>query len=250
MSEQENSSNVQAASSEAIPAATGPNVAELQAQLAAERAAKAELERQSEGRLRDLQSERAKRQELEQRVNAVPASSPATQPDVTNDELFNVVAPVIGKHPDVIAARQLIAEMKAKEQVALEDSAKRYLEEKTGKKFAALESDPVFQEKITAAARKYGPGANLYETTVKAYENMKRDEELEMYRAKAAEAEKARAASAHGTLPTGTPPAPVSGVKEFDVNAFNRLSTAEFDDMFANGSIRKVGDKIVYTPNR
>jgi hypothetical protein len=234
MSEQENGS-AQVQPPVETPVAAGPSAAELQAKLA-------ELERQSEGRLRDLQAERAKRQELEQKINVAPAPSTGAQSDATNDELFNVVAPVIDKHPIV---RQLIAEREA----SIQEKAKSYLETKTGKKFDDLQNDVTFQEKLTQSVRKYGMGSNLYETTVRAYENMKRDEELEMYRAEKAEAVRLKAASSQGTLPTGNPPAPVQHGKAYSADEFNGMAPREFDRLSREGSFRKASDgTFVYTP--
>jgi hypothetical protein len=234
MSEQENGS-AQVQPPVETPAATGPNVAELQAKLA-------ELERQSEGRLRDLQAERTKRQELEQRVNVAPASSTGAQPDVKDDELFNVVAPVIDKHPLV---RQLLADREA----SIQEKAKLFLETKTGKKFDDLQNDVTFQDKLTQSVRKYGMGKDLYDTTVRAYENMKRDEELEQYRAEKAEAARLKAASSQGTLPTGNPPAPVQHGKAYSADEFNGMAPREFDRLSREGSFRKASDgTFVYTP--
>src|SRR5688572_10872402 len=82
MSENENT-NVQTPA--APPATPAVNVEEIKAQM------QAESNKQREGILRDLQNERAKRQELEARIQP-PASPPANR-DVSRDELGKVLDP-------------------------------------------------------------------------------------------------------------------------------------------------------------
>lgn len=224
MSEQ-NSSNVQV-QPPVTPAATGPNVAELQAKIE-------ELERQSEGRLRDLQNERNKRQELEQRVTP-PASSPANQ-DVSGNELDQVIAPSV--------ERRLAPVMQELEELRRE-KALQHLSSKTGKTADEILKDTKLQEKLIATARKFNLVGNTYDVTTRAYEIM----ELESLREQQAERTRAAQAASQSSLPSGAPAASVSGVREYSPEDFKKLPAKEFDALYASGSLKKVGDKIVYTP--
>lgn len=216
-----------------IPAATGPTVAELQAR-------NAELERESEGRLRDLQAKRQRIQELEQRLS--PPASPAVNTGVEDDQVFNVVAPAIEKHP-------LVKKLVADNEAMVQEKARQYLESKTGKSWADLEKDSAFQDKLNAAEKKYGAGRNVYETAVRAYENMKRDEELETYRAKEAERQRAISAANSGSLPVGAPPASVQGAREWTVAEWNsNVSKYEYGELASKGDITVKDGKVIFTP--
>lgn len=230
MSEQISNAQVQTPET---PAATGPNVAELQARLA-------ELERSAEGRLRDLQAERQKRQELEQRLST--PVSPAVNTGVEDDQVFNVVAPAIEKHPK-------FRNMEAQLNRMVQDKARQYLESKTGKSWSDLEKDMSFQDKLNAATMKYGQGQDLYETAVRAYENMKRDEELETYRAKEVERQRAISAANSGSLPVGAPPASVQGAREWTVADWNtQVSKYEYGELASKGDITVKDGKVIFTP--
>lgn len=214
------------------PPASAGNPDETQVKLA-------ELERKSEGLLRDLQAERAKRQELEARLVTPPAvPSPANQQDVNNAELAAIINPVVAPQIQRLE-HQLYAE-----------KAKNYLSSKMGKSWEDLEADKGFQDKLDATVKKWGIVGNVHDVAVKAYEAMKRDEELETYRKQKADEAAARAASTTTSLPPGAPPAPAQTATEYDLNSWARLSTDEYDRMFASGSVRKVGDKIVFTPKQ
>lgn len=225
MSDQELNSNPQA-TSEPIPTSAG--------QSDDTRARIAELERKSEGLLRDLQQERAKRQELDARLNTpVAAPSPAQQQDVNNAELANLISPVV-------------APMIAAQTAAFE--AKQYLSSKVGKPWNELANDRDFQEKLESVVSKYGISGNTYDVAVKAYEAMKRDEELATYRKREAERNAASVPSTT-SLPAGAPPEPAKSTTEYDVESWKRLPVSEYDRMFASGSVRKVNGKIVFTPH-
>lgn len=234
--ENEVSSNTQATSA-AAPVSTGPTVEELMAQ-------KAELERQSEGRLRDLQEERRKRQELEQRLSSVPASPAAQNPGVEQmDEVAKVLNPYTGPiDRKASEAYKMAQEMYAEFQ---RNSALSYLAQKTGKSVEQIQSDSNLQQRLDATARKYGFTGTLSEVARKSYEVM----ELEDFRAQQAEKARAAQAASQASLPAGAPPAPVSNSREYSADDFNRLAPREFDQLSRGGSFRKVGDKFVYTPH-
>jgi hypothetical protein len=206
---------------EATPASAGPSADELKAQLD-------EMKKQSEGRLRDLQQERAKRQELEARYSS-PAPS-AAQPDVTEDELAKVLKPHIQQHVAPLAAEL--------ENLRVE-KAQKYLETKTGKNWDAIEADREFQDRLHQVIRKYGVTGNIIERTERAYELL----ELENLRSK--EAERVRAAQAASTqsLPSGTGKAAsnASG-KRYAANEFDGMSAREFADLSKKGDFRKLPD--------
>lgn len=215
-----------------IPAATGPTVAELQAQLE-------EAKKQSEGRLRDLQQERTKRQELEARAFS-PASSPAT-PDVTEDELGKVLKPYL----EPVAKRAANAE-KELELIRYEKTQK-YLESKTGKSWDAIEADRDFQDKLTQVVRKYGLTGNVYDMTVRAYDLM----ELESLKSKEVERVRAASAAQSQTIPSGTGSGSSnsSGAKKYTAEEFNKLPPLEFGKLSDVGGFRKLPDgTFEYTP--
>lgn len=215
------------------PVPAGPSVAELQARLA-------DLEKASEGRLRDLQAERQKRQELEARL--IPPAPSAAKPDVEDDQVFQVVAPAIERHPVV---RRLIAD---NEQMA-KDKAIQYLETKTGKPWSELEKDATFQDKLNAASMRYGAGRNHYETAVRAFENMKRDEELESYRAKDAERTRANTAAGGQSLPPGAPPASVQGGRTWTIQDWKaNVSKHEYGQLAETGDITVKDGMVIHTP--
>jgi hypothetical protein len=216
------------------PDATGPNVADLQAQLVAEKAARAELERQSEGRLRDLQQERQKRQELEARlVPPAPAPAPAAEADPVADLLKPHLAPIV--------ARAEKAEKIADEYML--DKAWGYLEAKTGKRRSDLEKDMEFQKKIVDAQNKWGVKGNIYEMTQKSYELMQLEE------LKTKEEERSRNTVIANTQPLsgGNPPVPTNN-RSYTAAAFSAMPPAEYDKLSRTGSFRKVNGEFVYTP--
>lgn len=213
------SSNTQAASAApATPAA--PTAEELQARLA-------ELERQSEGRLRDLQEERRKRQELEQRLS--PPAPSAAQPDVQDDEVAKIVAPHIRRHVEPLAQEL--------ESLRLE-KAQNYLVQKTGKNWDSIENDRAFQDKMLQVVKKYGVSGNIYDKTVRAYELM----ELETLREKEAERARAAQVAQNTSLPSGAPPAPVTNQTSFSAEEFNRMPISTFDAMSKEGKFLKQAD--------
>lgn len=216
---------------EPTPAATGPTVAELQAQMD-------ELKKQSEGRLRDLQQERAKRQELESKVAS--ATSPVVNPVVTDDELGQVLKPYIAP-----VAREAAEAKKELEQMRLEKTQK-YLENKTGKSWDVIEADRDLQDKLTQVIRKYGVTGNVYDMTVRAYELL----QLENLQSKETEKARAAAAASAQSLPTGTGNvSSSSAAKKYTAEEFNRISGKEFGSMDKAGSFRKLPDgSFEYTP--
>ena len=237
MSEVNENSNAQevVAAPVETPVATGPTVAELQAQLD-------ELKRQSEGRLRDLQQERQRRQEYEARVQ-----TPAVQQQTASapvDEVAQVVNPYIAPvQARVEQLSKVVAEYQQEKQERERDAAWAVLSSKTGKKRADLEADTVFQKRLSDTVDKWGLRGSLMEVTEKALELM----ELEGVKAKEQERVRNATISASTPLAGGTPPVPVSG-KSFSADAFNRMSPAEFDKLSQSGSFRKVDGAFVYTP--
>lgn len=195
----------------------------------------AELERSREGLLRDLQNERAKRQELEARLAVVPpaAPSPAPQQDVNNAELASLISPVVAP---MIAAQTSAFE------------AKQYLASKAGKPWAELQNDRDFQSKLETTINKYGISGNYYDVAVKAFEAMKRDEELETYRKREADRLAASNATSSTSLPAGAPPEPAKAAIEVDMATWTRDGARLWSEHSHKSSIRKVGDKIVITP--
>lgn len=206
----------------AAPVSTGPTVEELQAQLD-------EAKRQSEGRLRDLQQERQKRQEYEARMSQSQAApvAPSAQGE---DEVEKLVTPYIKKHLEATYQQ---------------DKAWAFMESKTGKTRDQLQADPEFVGRFTNTINKYGVNkGNIYDSTVAAYELM----ELESLKSKATEKVRNANVVASQPLAGGNPPAPVSS-KTFQADAFKSMPTAEFDKLSQTGSFKKVGDSFVYTPH-
>lgn len=209
--------------SNASPVPPGPTVAELQAKLD-------EAQRQSEGRLRDLQQERAKRQELETHISS---ASSAAKPDVTHDELGQVINPYTAP----IAAKADAA-LKELEQLRLEKT-QAYLANKTGKTWDQIEADKSFQDKLNSVIRKYGVSGNVYDMTVRAYELM----QLEDLRAKEEERQRAETAGTVASLPTGTGViAPSTSSKKYSADEFNAMSPREFGNLSKSGDFRKLPD--------
>lgn len=216
--------NTQTAPATPAPS-TAPNVDELQVRLA-------ELERQSEGRLRDLQQERQKRQELEQRLAAPPAA-----PIVEEDEVSKLIRPYVAPAlAEAAEAKKLMTEY-------YHDKAWGFLTAKTGKTRAQLQADTDFQHKMTSVVNKFGLRGNINEVTEQAYELM----ELEALKAK--EQERTRTSNIVNSQPLagGNPPIPTSA-REYDNDSWKRLPGSEYDKLSREGSFKKVGDKIVYTP--
>jgi hypothetical protein len=215
-----NDTNAQAQPTPA-PVAAGPTAAELQAQLD-------EIKKQSEGRLRDLQNERAKRQELEAQIN-IPAS-PAANSGVTDDELGRVLKPYIEP------LHKKTAELEAR---YADEKALNYLSTKTGKSVEAVLSDTTLQDKLMGTARKWGLTGDSFTVSKRAYELM----ELEDLRQK--EADRARSASAASatTLPTGTGPVSTGRtVKKYSAAEFDVMSPREFGELSNSGDFRKLPD--------
>jgi hypothetical protein len=228
MSEENSNSQVQPSDS---PVATGPTVAELQARVA-------ELETAKQGLIRDRQREAEKRQELEARLSIPPTvSSPVPvqqQSDVNNAELANLISPVV-------------APMIAAQTAAFE--AKQYLASKAGKTWAELANDRDFQSKLESTINKYGISGDYYNVAVKAYEAMKRDEELDTYRKREAD-QRANSNAVNSTsLPAGAPPEPAKSAIEVDMETWKREGARLWNEHNHKSSIRKVGDKIVITPH-
>jgi hypothetical protein len=212
------------------PAATGHNVDELQARIA-------ELERQSEGRLREIQNERAKRQELEQRY-VVAESSTAQQADANNDELAKVLSPYIApikKEAEVLKSKLMQYER---------DKALAFLSEKLGKSKNDIENVTKLQERLSGIAQKWQVQGDLVQATQRAYELM----ELEDLRAKQIDASRQQQVASVASMPAMTAPASPAAAREYSVEDFNRMSSSEFDAMTQKGSFRKVDNKIVFTP--
>jgi predicted DNA-binding protein (UPF0251 family) len=207
----------------------GPTVEELQAKAV-------ELEKSREGLLRDLQEERRRRQELESR--ATPPAPSAAKEDVSQDELGKVLEPYIKplKNQVDVAHKEL-------ESLRVE-KAQNFLSGKTGKKWADIEADKGFQEKMFQVVNKYGVSGNVYDKTVRAFELM----ELEDLRTKDAERSRQAEAARAGSLPSGSPAAPVTNGKEYSADEFDRMDTSEFDALSSKGNFRKVDGKFVYTP--
>jgi hypothetical protein len=237
MENQEVSSNSQATPEVATPPAAGNQAADLATRVA-------ELERQSEGRLRDLQEERRKRQELEQRIAPAPAPSavPHAEEDVVQDEVAKVLNPYLAPvRKQAAEAFKMQQQLLAKYQ---EDAAFAYLAEKTGKSRKQLEADTEFQQRLTKTAQNWGFVGNIDEVARRAYEAM----ELEDFRAKQMESTRAAQAAAQASLPAGDPPASVSKGREYSATEFDRMSASEFEALSTKGSFRKIDGKFVYTP--
>lgn len=216
------------------PTAPEPIVAELQAKVA-------ELEKQSEGRLRDLQSERAKVQELKAKVNSAPAPSAETPKDVTQDELGKVLKPYI----DPVLQRVKSAEAFVAN--TYRDKALEFLASKTGKTKEAVVNDTDLDSKLTSIVRRYGFQGNVYDVTQRAYEVM----ELENLREKEVERRRVAEANGNNSLPTGTRhPEPI-GNKEFSETEFNSMPMHQYEKLANEGSfvMDETTHKITYTPN-
>jgi hypothetical protein len=221
--------NVQPAANTEPAPATGPTVEEQLAQM------KAEFERTREGLVRDLQQERAKRHELEQKVYSQPAPS-AVKPDVTEDELGKVLAPYMAP------VKQELAQTRAQLAAYEEDKALNFLAEKTGKSKEQILKDADFQNRLVSIQNRFGFSGSTVEVTKKVMEIY----EMEDIKAKEAERARTAAASKVASIPSGSAPAPVASGKEYSAEDFSNLSPKEFHVMSQSGSFHKVGDKFVY----
>jgi hypothetical protein len=229
MSEENSNSQTQQAAP-VTPA--GPSMEEVKAQM------QAEFDRTREGLIRDLQQERSKRQELEQRLSP-PASSPANKDVSQDDELGRVLNPYIQP------VRQELEATKAQLAQYEQDKAMGYLSEKTGKTREAILNDTVFQQRLVSTAQKWGLRGNTYDVTQKAMELM----ELEDLKVKETERARASRTTQNASMPSGAPPAPVTQGKEFSAQEFNSMSSGEFTVMSSKGDFRKTSEgKFVYTP--
>jgi hypothetical protein len=221
----EESTNAQVQQPPVPPVSPGSTVEELQARIA-------ELERQSEGRLRDLQHERTKRQEVEQRYVVSAPSPEPIQPDVTHDELGKVLNPYIAPlQKQVAAANQELEQLRM-------EKAQNYLVQKTNKSWDAIEADQDFQSKLLNVVRKYGITGNVYERTTRAYDLM----QLEDLRARQQEQQRAASVAASASMPTALPPQPASSMKQYSAEEFNRMPSSEFAAMSSKGDFRKNPD--------
>lgn len=214
------------------PVSTGPTVEELQAQLEA-------AKKESEGRLRDLQSERIRRQEVEAKLPPPPA--PDAPSDVTQDELGKVLNPYIAPVAKMAAESAKFAAQYH------QDKAIDFLAQKTGHSREAILADKDLQDKLVATARKWGFSGNVYDITVRAHEAM----ELENLKVK--EAERVRTANANATsgMPSGAPPTPPANAREYSQADWASLPLHEYDLLAQNGSFKQnEAGKIVYTPKK
>lgn len=228
----EQDTNTQTASDATPPTAAGPTSAELQAKIA-------ELEKQSEGRLRDLQSERVKRQELEAR--SAPVQAPSAQNDVTQDELGKVLNPYFAPVMErVKKAEAFVAN-------TYKDKAIDHLASKTGKSKDAVVNDKDLDDKLTGIVRRYALQGNVYDVTVRAVEIM----ELENLRDVETERKRVASASSSQSLPTGTHQPTVSSGKDYSKDDFNALPMHEYEKLANSGTFHedKAGN-IVFTPNK
>lgn len=208
---------------EAAPVVAGPSATELQAQLD-------EIKKQSEGRLRDLQQERAKRQEYEARLAS--AASPAENPGVKEDELGQVLKPYIAPIAQELEAMRL-------------EKAQNYLVEKTGKQWHEIEADHELQDKLGQVIRKYGVTGNVYDKTTRAYELM----QLEALKSKEEERSRVASAAQAQSLPSGMGKPTVSKGKSYTADEFANMSPREFGQMSKSGDFRKLPDgSFEFTP--
>lgn len=224
----------QTASEQTPPPAAGADVAALQARLA-------ELEKQSEGRLRDLQSERAKRQELEAKLTPpAPVSSTDKETDVAQDELGKVLTPYIAP----VMAR--VKQAEAFVANTYRDKALEHLAAKTGKSKEAVLSDKELDDKLSSIVKRYGFTGNVYDVTVRAVQIM----ELENLQAQEAERKRTANANVNSSLPTGTNNAPVSmGSKEYSEEDWAAMPLHEYEKLASAGDFTPGKDgKIVFTP--
>jgi hypothetical protein len=193
------------------------------------------LKKQSEGRLRDLQSERTKRQELETRLTP-PA--PVAQENV-QDELGNMLKPYLAP----IAERARKAEAFVAQTVA--DKALQHLANKTGKSVEAIKGDADLDGKLTDIVKRYGLQGNVYDVTVRACEIM----ELENLRSQEAERKRAATAQGNSSLPTGMSAAPNVASKEYSEEDFIALPLHVYEKLTNEGSFAQNKEgKIVFTP--
>jgi hypothetical protein len=201
------------------PVSAGPSADELRVEL--ER-----VRKESEGRLRDLQAERAEKQELKARLTT-PAPSAVKQ-----DELGEVLQPYIA--PVAKAAREAQQELDG---IRLE-KAQSYLASKTGKSWEELQADTVFQDRLNSVVRKYGLSGNVYDIATKGYELM----QLEDLKNK--EVERARAANTAnvGSLPSGTGVVSAVTSKKYTSDEFDAMSPSDFGRLEKSGNFRRLDD--------
>lgn len=216
------------------PVSTGPTVEELQAQLEV-------TKKESEGRLRDLQGERAKRQELETKLPPPPAPSTAPKPDDKKDEVAELLNPYLAP-----IARQATEAAKFAQQY-YQDKSLDFLAEKTGRTKEAILADKDYQDKLVATAHKWGFVGNIFTLTQRAYEAM----ELEGLKTKETERVRAATAAAGSGLPSGTPSAPAASSKEFSREDFLNMPPLDYEKLAQGGSFHEnEAGKIVFTPKK
>lgn len=216
------------------PVSTGLTVEELQAQLDV-------AKKESEGRLRDLQGERTRRQELEQRLENPPAPSPGPQPDAKKDEVAELLNPYLAP-----VAKQA-AEAAKFAQTYYQDKAVDFLAQKTGKSKDEILADTDLQNKLIATAQKWRFMGNVYDVTQRAYEAL----ELEGLKVKETERTRTANASANSGLPSGAPPPPPTSSREFSQQEWTDLPKHEYAKLEQSGTFRQnEAGKIVYTPKK
>lgn len=222
------------------PAAPVPPAGKTVEQLQAEMDS---LKRESDGRLRDLQNERSKRQELEAKLTPVVPTVEALEGP--QDELGKLITPYIAAQVKPLQAKLKVAEDLAAR--TLEDKAMEHLVSKSGKSKQQIMEDRAFQDSLVGIAKRYGFTGNTYDVTVKAYEIM----ELEKVRAEMTESRRVTDAAANSSIPAGTPPPPVANAKEWDESTWSEMPLHEYEQYASKGSFHQSKDgKIVFTPSK
>lgn len=220
----------------ASPASTGETVEQYKARIA-------ELEKANEGRLRDLQAERAKRQELEAKLNS-SASPAASEQGVTQDEVGKVLNPYLKAATAPLEAK--VKEAEAFIQNSYLERTAEFLAEKTGKPKHNVLNDKDLTDKLVDVAKRYKLVGGVYDVTKRAYEIM----ELENLRASESERKRQSQANASQPLPGSTHvPNPV-GSKEFSEADFIAMPREMYEPLANSGSfvMDEKSGKITWTP--
>lgn len=227
----QNQSSLTQTASDAPTAPAGETAEQLKARIA-------ELEKQSEGRLRDLQRERERRQELETRANTPPA------PPAVNGNEQDAVAQVLKPYLDPVTERLKYAEAFVRN--TYRDKALDYLASKTGKAKESVLEDKDLDSRLTDIVKRYGFTGNLYDVTQKAYQIM----ELENLQSQERERKRTAEASSHQSLPTGTHEAPKAGKRVMSQEEWDKMPLYEYEKLSQGGSF--VADErngtVTFTP--
>lgn len=207
MEQTENAQATQAQNT--VPSSTGNNeeIAKVNARLE-------ELERANKGLLRDLQSEREKRQQLEARPNPVPVGNPVGGPDPVADVLKPYVAPLEAEIQKLKDEREVGKALKfiAKQEKLDEDD---------------VIQSAVFKDLVEVAKKHNLRGMSPLDEAKAAYQLLNAERQAKATAEKAAEAARNTSISSNSSVVSGQP-VYNSGPRSFTRAEISAMSLDEY----------------------